>query len=162
MNRVPLISVIIPTYNSAKTIKTCLKAIIGQNYPKDRFEIIVVDNYSKDRTVNISESLGAKLYLQEGIPPQVCLQRNFGAEKAKGEYLFFLDHDMEMSRNLFKNFAEKALEQNDNIDAWYIPERIIGNGYVAYDRKGIFNVGLEINSSRHILSCAICKETLIN
>ncbi len=124
----PTISIIIPTYNSEKVIGSCLKATRNQNYPKDKFEIIVADNYSKDRTVSISKSLGAKVILVEGVPPQVCVQRNLGAEKAQFEYLLFLDHDMELSRNLLKNFAEKVLETNNKVDAWYVPEKIVGNG----------------------------------
>jgi glycosyltransferase involved in cell wall biosynthesis len=124
----PTVSIIIPTYNSEKVIGLCLKAARNQNYPKDRFEIIVADNYSKDKTVSISKSLGAKVFLLEGVAPQGCAQRNLGAEKSKSEYLFFLDHDMEMSRNLLMNFAERVMETNCEVDAWYVPEEIIGNG----------------------------------
>lgn len=126
----PMISIVIPTYNSEKVIELCLRAARNQNYPKNRFEIIVVDNYSRDRTVEMSKSLGAKVFLQGGVSPQVCAQRNLGAEKARGEYLVFLDHDMELSKNLFKNFARKALKSNSNIDAWYIPEKIVGKNFL--------------------------------
>jgi len=124
----PTISIIIPTYNSEKVIQSCIKAASDQDYPKNKFEIIVADNGSKDETVTISRNLGAKVFLIEGPPPQVCTQRNLGAEKAKSEYLLFLDHDMEMSKNLLKNFAEKVLETNNEVDAWYVPEKIVGNG----------------------------------
>jgi len=124
----PTISIIIPTYNSEKVIESCLKAAKNQNYPKNKFEVIVVDNYSKDRTVPIAKSLGAKVFLLSGVPSQGCAQRNLGAEKAELEYVFFLDHDMEMSRNLLKNFAEKVVETNNKVDAWYVPEKIVGNG----------------------------------
>jgi glycosyltransferase involved in cell wall biosynthesis len=123
----PTISIIIPTYNSEKVIESCLKAAKNQNYPKNKFEVIVVDNYSKDRTVSIAKSLGAKVFLLSGVPSQGCAQRNLGAEKSKSAYLFFLDHDMEMSENLLKNFSRKLIEANRKVDAWYVPERIIAS-----------------------------------
>lgn len=124
----PTISIIIPTYNSEKVVGLCLKAAKSQNYPKEKFEIIIVDNCSQDNTIEISKPWDAKVFFCEGIPPQVCVQRNIGAEKASGKYLVFLDHDMEMSENLLRNFAEKTLITDNNIDAWYVPEKIIGKG----------------------------------
>jgi glycosyltransferase involved in cell wall biosynthesis len=124
----PTIAIVIPTRNSEKVIGTCLRAAINQNYPKDKFEVIIVDNYSEDRTVSIAKSLGAKVFLVSGVPSQGCAQRNLGADKAESEYVFFLDHDMEMSRNLLRNFAEKVVATNNKVDAWYVPEKIVGNG----------------------------------
>lgn len=123
----PRVSIIIPTYNSERVMGLCLAAASNQNYPEEKFEIIVVDNYSSDKTRKIAKAAGSRVYLCSGIPPKVCNQRNFGAEKAKGEYLLFLDHDMEMSRNLLRNFAQKAAETSHKIDAWYIPEKIISH-----------------------------------
>ncbi len=124
----PTVSIIIPTFNSEKVIKDCLRAARNQNYPKNKFEIIVADNFSKDKTVSISEDLGARVILVNGRAPQVCVQRNLGADAARFEYLLFLDHDMELSPNLLRNFAEKVIETSGGVDAWYVPERIVGNG----------------------------------
>lgn len=123
----PTISIIIPTYNSERVIESCLKAIMKQNYPKSKFEVIVMDNCSKDRTVSISKSLGATVYKVTGKPSQACTQRNLGAKKAQYEYLFFLDHDMEMSQNLLKDFSNKLIEANKHIDAWYVREKIVAS-----------------------------------
>ena len=123
----PLVSVIIPTRNSEMVLPICLRSLIKQNYPKAKFEIIVVDNESSDKTVEIAKSFGAKVFLVKGQPSQVCTQRNLGAEKARGKYLLFLDHDMELSKNLLKNFAEKVSKTKDIPDAWYIPEKIVAS-----------------------------------
>ena len=93
-------------------------------------EIIIVDNKSTDYTIRIAKKFNSKVLFVDGKPPQVCLQRNLGARKAKGEYLFFLDHDMELSKNLLKNFLIKVKKSNNQIDAWYIPEKIHGNNSV--------------------------------
>ena len=127
MNNLPRLSIIIPTLNSEMVLPVCLRSLINQNYPKAKFEIIVVDNESSDKTVEIAKSFGAKLFLVKGQPSQACTQRNLGAEKAKGKYLLFLDHDMELSKNLLKNFAEKVSKTKDIPDAWYIPEKIVAS-----------------------------------
>jgi len=124
----PSISIIIPTYTSSeKYIQTCILSINNQNYPKDKIEILVVDNESKDNTVKISKKLGAFVYTVIGKPSQACNQRNLGAMKAKGEYLLFLDHDMELENNLLSNFSELVSKTKSKIDGWYIPEQIIAS-----------------------------------
>jgi len=123
----PLISIIIPTRNSEKVIPFCFKGIKQQNYPKDKIEVIVVDNESSDNTIAYCKKNGAITLTVRGVPPLVCQQRNLGAKKAKADYLLFLDHDMELSPNLLLNFANKIeeLNQDSNIKAWFIPERIV-------------------------------------
>lgn len=79
--RQPLVSVIVPTRNSEATVGRCLESIIKQNY--SNVEIIVVDNYSDDRTRQIAEKYGAKIYLKG---PERGAQVNFGVKKALGRY----------------------------------------------------------------------------
>ena len=50
-----IVSIIIPTYNSAKTIRRAIKSVINQSYPN--WEIIIVDSFSDDRTISIVRSL---------------------------------------------------------------------------------------------------------
>lgn len=124
----PSVSIIIPTYtSSAKYISMCIKAIKAQNYPEDKIEIIIADNHSHDDTVDIAKSLDATVFFQDGKPSQACNQRNLGAMNAKSDYVIFLDHDMEMSPNLLKNFSEKVLETDNKIDAWFVPEKIVAS-----------------------------------
>lgn len=120
----PKISIIIPTRNSQATLQVCLRGITKQVYPKDKIEIIVVDNGSTDETKIIARNFGARVTNINGKPPLVCQQRNAGARMAKGEWLVFLDHDMVLSQNLFKNLA-KLIGRNSSVDAWFIPEKII-------------------------------------
>ena len=127
MINLPKISIIIPTRNSERVFPVCLESVVRQNYPRRKFEIVVVDNESSDKTVEIAKSFGAKIFLVKGQPSQVCTQRNLGAEKARGKYLLFLDHDMELSKNLLKNFAEKVSKTKDIPDAWYIQEKIVAS-----------------------------------
>lgn len=131
----------------------CLQAACFQDYPKEKFEVIAVDNYSSDATEELVRPFGVKVYLVKGKPSQGCLQRNLGAEKSKGEYVLFLDHDMEMSKNFLENFAHDVNNTENKIDAWYIPERVIaGNDFFSKVRtfeKGIYD-GTVINAARII------------
>jgi len=130
MGRFPSVSIIIPTRNSAHILSVALSGIKAQNYPKDKLETIVVDNESTDDTRKIAKSFAAKVYTLRGKPPLVCQQRNKGAQMAKGDYLLFLDHDMELSKGLLLDFAKK-LAKNKEIDGWFIPEQIItGSRYL--------------------------------
>jgi len=84
----PLVSVIVPTYNSASTLDQCLRSVKGQYYKN--VEVIVVDRYSIDGTKDIAENYGAT-FLQRG--PERSCQKNYGAKHARGELLYFVDSD---------------------------------------------------------------------
>lgn len=91
----PLVSVIIPSYNSAEFIGRTIHSVLTQGY--DNFEIIIVDDSSEDETLKIVKQLSDKdnrinFYKIDhaGIP---SIPRNFGIQKAKGELIAFLDSD---------------------------------------------------------------------
>ena len=126
MNGEPLVSVIIPTYNSERFFGRCLKSIKEQSYPN--IEVIVVDNYSMDRTREIAESCGV------GDRVVLCKAgrsraRNVGASLAKGEFIFSVDSDMELTPNVVSECVAKV-EEND-FDAVVIPEFSVGDGFWA-------------------------------
>jgi len=85
------ISVIIPAYNEQEYISQCLKSLVSQDYPKNKYEIIVVDNNSKDKTQEIATEFRVKVINQKSGP--VGAVRNAGARQALGELLAFIDAD---------------------------------------------------------------------
>ena len=94
MNKAPLASVIIPSYNTEKYIEEMLKCVIHQTYEK--IEIIVIDDGSTDNTKKIVERYREednRIVLIEGNRRGVSHARNIGIEHAKGEVLFFWDSD---------------------------------------------------------------------
>lgn len=104
----PIFSVIIPTYNSANFIERTIKSVLNQSF-KD-FEIIVVDDGSRDDTVNIikkAESRDKRIKVvitpNSGGP---TVPMNIGLNLAKGEYLAFLDHDDEWKINKLEKIYE--------------------------------------------------------
>lgn len=123
-----LISVIIPTFNEGKNIARLLESIKKQSYK--RIEIIVVDDASKDNTVSISKNLGAKVFKRKHAERSV--QRNFGASKAKGKFLIFLDADMELTSDVIKDCVSTA---GNKYKLLVIPERTIGNNFLGKIRN---------------------------
>lgn len=124
-----LISIIVPTLNSQNYIETLLKSIKSQK--NNKYEVIIVDNGSDDSTLKIAKKFRVKVIDCKGKPPQVAKQRHIGASVAKGEYLYFMDHDMELSMNFLKNFSNKMLDPEfRNKDAWYVQEKIITNSKI--------------------------------
>lgn len=91
----PFISVIIPAYNEERMISKCLASLRRVSYPKQKFEIIVVDNGSTDKTREIADSFDAIVLTDETAT--VSGLRNLGAQKARGELLAFVDADCVVS-----------------------------------------------------------------
>ncbi|MDG6998848.1 MAG: glycosyltransferase [Nitrososphaerota archaeon] len=114
------LSVIIPTKNNEKTIKTLLESIVNQGV--QNIETIVIDNFSEDATVRIAEEYGANVLL---AGPERCAQRNLGARVATGSTLLFLDSDMELSSGVLV----KCLAEIKHIDSLSIREISISNNF---------------------------------
>jgi len=90
-------SVIIPTYNSEKFVGRCLESIINQTY--NCFEIIVVDDGSIDSTVLVVEEMTSEIPIHcvRELHKGVSNARNIGLEKAKGDYIIFVDSDDQLN-----------------------------------------------------------------
>ncbi|MFC1667265.1 glycosyltransferase [Candidatus Omnitrophota bacterium] len=87
----PYISIIIPTHNSASTLEHTIAACLTQDYPRDRFEILVVDDGSKDNTKKIVENFPVTYIYQKKTGPASA--RNNGWKNSKGDGLCFIDAD---------------------------------------------------------------------
>lgn len=124
-----LVSVIIPTRNSAKFLNTCLSSIKNQTYKN--IEIIVVDNNSTDNTKKIAKKYTDKVF-NKG--PERSAQRNFGAKKANADYFLFIDSDMELSTKVVEECVKK-IQSDNKIKALVIPEESIGEGFWAQCKK---------------------------
>ena len=87
----PPVSVVVPVRDGARTIPALLASLARQTLPADRFEIVVVDNASRDETAELARDAGA-IVIQEPVANR-ALARNRGVQAASGELLAFVDAD---------------------------------------------------------------------
>jgi glycosyltransferase involved in cell wall biosynthesis len=88
----PQISVVIPVFNDARRLRLCLTALAEQTYPRDRFEVLVVDNGSEESPRELVESFPFYRFVEEPQPGSYAA-RNRGLGLARGELLAFTDSD---------------------------------------------------------------------
>lgn len=133
------ISVIIPSYNSSKTVRQCVLSVIETAYPN--LEIIVVDDFSNDGSPQIVEKLSQE---NPGIVRLIRMRKNGGPAKARNigagyatkEYLFFLDSDTVMLSDAIYNFT-LSIEKADAVTGIYHFEPL--NKGVVQKYKALFN-----------------------
>jgi len=127
------ISVIVPTLNEERDIESCLRFINGQKYPK--FDIILVDSGSTDRTVEIAKKYVNKILVMEANGPGPA--RNFGVRDTNADVVAFTDADTQVAPNWLEVIA-KDFEDPD----------VVGVGGVLRPRKPrlIDRIMFKINS----------------
>ena len=114
-NSRPIISVIIPIYNSEKTIYSAICSVQNQNYKN--FEILLIDDFSNDDSSKIIISLQEEdkriKIIRNKKNMGALYSRNIGALKSKGEYIFPLDNDDLFFLGDTLNFILKIAKEND-------------------------------------------------
>lgn len=85
------VSVVIPTYNYGRFIQQSIEGVLAQSHPI--FEIIVVDDGSKDNTEEVVKRFGEKVRYIKQANAGVCAARNNGVKAAGGDFIAFLDAD---------------------------------------------------------------------
>jgi len=104
-----LVSVIIPSKNSERTIRECLRSIVSQSY--NPIEIIVVDCFSTDSTREIAKQMGAVVISHRSERSEA---KNLGARTAKGKYLYFVDSDHTLGLDVIATCV-KLVEKADAV-----------------------------------------------
>lgn len=107
MSDTPLVSIIIPTFNCEKYIKSTIDCLLAQSYKN--IEIIVIDDGSTDRTVDMVQAYPIPVRLIQQSNSGVCKARNHGLSNARGDFICFMDHDDYW-------FPDKLTEQMDTLD----------------------------------------------
>jgi len=100
LKKYPLVSILIPAFNEEKNIGKCIESALALDYPKNKLEIIVVDDGSTDNTYRIAKKYGIKVYRIKHKGKFAAL--NYGLEKCKGEYILILDADTIISKEFIK------------------------------------------------------------
>lgn len=122
----PMVSVIVPAYNAERTLRECLQSLQAQQYPRDRYEIIVVENGSTDGTAAIAEAHGVRLYRSARRGPAPA--RNLGIAMSRAEIVAFTDSDCvahpDWLRELVAAYADPAVGgAGGRIDSYRRPQQ---------------------------------------
>jgi len=88
----PAVSIIVPVYNCSGSITALIESLLDQDYPRDLYEVILVDNNSSDNTARMIEQYPIKLLRENDIQSSYAA-RNKGIKEAKHDYLAFTDAD---------------------------------------------------------------------
>jgi glycosyltransferase involved in cell wall biosynthesis len=99
-------SIIVPVHNMFDTIGPCIESLVSQNYEKNKFEIIVVDNMSTDSTRDIVKKYPVTL-LDETVYQSSYAARNTGIKNARGKCLAFTDADCVADPNWLIEIAKR-------------------------------------------------------
>lgn len=119
------VSFIIPTLNEEKNIGKCLNSIFSQNYPKNCLEVMVVDDKSTDRTIEVVKKTCGELV--EPFPVKILvsgarhaeISKMIGFKRATGEYAVYLDADIELrGKDWIKKMLKPLLEDKDIIGSF--------------------------------------------
>jgi glycosyltransferase involved in cell wall biosynthesis len=114
----PFVSIVIPVFNEERYIASCLNSLTKLNYPSEKLEIILVDNGSTDRTMEIASTYDIKLYEYPGV--KVGAVRNYGASQAKGEIIVFLDSDCVVSTDWISTGLNCLSQNLDAVGGLYL------------------------------------------
>ncbi len=118
----PFVSVIAPTFNGEKKIGGLLESLEKQSYPRDRFEVIVVDNNSKDNTKREIQKFTNVRYEFYADRQTSYAARNHGIKKAKGKILAFTDDDCAADPDWIAN----AVQWFEHPDIGGVAGKVIG------------------------------------
>ena len=105
------ISVIVPFYNVQEYLAHCIDCLLSQNYPKDQYEIILVDNNSTDDSVAIAKKYSGIRLLFESKQGSYAA-RNRGIKEAKGEIIAFVDSDCSPKSNWLSGISQTMASPN--------------------------------------------------
>lgn len=137
MEQQPFFSIVIPTYNRPEPLTTCLQFLTRIEYPRDRFEVIVVDDGSEvplePVIASFHDQLDIALIKQPNAGPAAA--RNTGAKQAKGKFLAFTDDDC-MPAPDWLQALEKRLAT--------VPDRIVGGQTINALTDNLFSTTSQI------------------
>ena len=112
-------SIIIPVYNVQEYLARCVESVVNQTYPQDHLQVILVNDGSKDNSGAMCDKFAAEYSFVEAYHKEnggLSDARNYGMERAKGEYVIFLDSDDYLSADACARFAEEIAAQPEQLD----------------------------------------------
>lgn len=145
----PFVSVIVPVYNDCEHIELLLKSLLCQDYPKDLFEIIVIDNNSTDTSHQIVQRFPVTL-LEENEIQSSYAARNKGIHHAKGQILVFIDSDCVADSQWLRKGVGKILTEPADLVGGQVEFTFSQKQTAAECFDSLTNLALESKVSRGV------------
>ncbi|MDD4454566.1 MAG: glycosyltransferase family 2 protein [Candidatus Methanomethylophilaceae archaeon] len=106
----PFVSIIIVNWNGQRFLEECFVSLNNLIYPRDKYEVILVDNASKDDSIDFTRNKFPEVkVIENDVNEGFCKPNNDGARIAKGEYVVFLNNDTVVTQNWLKELVIGAL-----------------------------------------------------
>ncbi|MGV9182606.1 CDP-glycerol:glycerophosphate glycerophosphotransferase [Arcanobacterium canis] len=126
-----LFSIIVPVYNAEAYLKETLDSISSQDITdQSQVEIVIVDDGSTDKSLEIAESFASEIFDRVQILRQqnsgVSVARNRAIQAARGSFVFFLDSDDKLAPNALSEIAAFLKSRGDDVDLISIPLTYFG------------------------------------
>jgi GT2 family glycosyltransferase len=112
----PVLSVVVPVRDAAHFLPDSLAALRASDLPETRWELIVVDDSSQDRSAEVAAPYADRLVRLVGRPNGPAFARNRGAEAARGDALVFVDADVCVHPDVLRRMLE-IFERNSDVSA---------------------------------------------
>lgn len=104
-------SIVMPAHQASKTLPQALAALVASDYPRDRWELIVVDDSSSDDSAAVAARYADTVIRLPGAPHGPAYARNRGFEVSRGEIVMFFDSDVVVHVDTVRRFAEVLTRQ---------------------------------------------------
>lgn len=161
-----LCSVIIPVYNGANYILECLQSIVGEKTQEYNIEVIVIDDGSSDRTVQLIREHyrnNAQIRILEQENQGQCVARNNGMKIARGEYILFVDSDDLLCQD-FWHYMIPLLTTKKYDVVWFGVQRFI-SGFQSYTSKKMITtkkstIELSDRDLEHLKACTLYYDSM--
>lgn len=145
-------TIIVPVYNVEEYLDTCLMSLVNQTMPKDQMEVLVINDGSKDNSLEICRRFEEKYSFIKVFSKEnegLSATRNYGIKRAQGKYLFYLDSDDYLTENTVEkvtDFFDKVYDEVDLVSYFecnFIKDRIISahyRYYKAFKGEGVYDL----------------------
>lgn len=148
MNSYPLISILLPTYNRANLLDTCIMSVISQSY--SNWELIISDDASSDDTTRIASQWVEKdprIYYfknnnREGLPAN----RNIAISYSHSEFIFFIEDDLVLEKDCLFTLRKTFLNLSNSKKIGALAPRLISIDKEKYDKQ-MFEIPLNTTNS---------------
>jgi glycosyltransferase involved in cell wall biosynthesis len=145
MSALPKVSIVVPTRNSEGSLARCLESIRNQTY--NNIELVVTDELSNDRTVEIARRFADCVCVTKA--KERGAQKNLGINISTGEFICFIDSDMELTPAVIEECVERITIE-EHVGGVIIPERSVGTSFwvAVRDFERSFYSGSVVESAR--------------